>query len=467
MTTLHQSVKNSLSTKNLRSYAEKIKLGKILGIFILLILAVIPSVNYFRKVAIFNIGGTNITIGFLILTAILAFSFILVLLGRLSYIPKLFILILLFVLWGTSVAIAQSVPIRWWLPPLLRWTGNLLIAILGYQFALKGYLTPRWFRAGLLVSLIAPLIMGVSEASLGLAPLLNNAYRVSSTFNESPLGYALFLSGVILLLLSAEKITMLYGMLLVLSLLMVISTYARLTLVALGVGIVFVLFFQRRFKMVFLLGLLILPFFLFTPSITEQIVERFSGLSLTGTDFLNIWREGQIMAYSQKWWRPDIDSSSLLRVKTLIIGLDFWKQSPIQGSGFGSFVPSYETATGQANVGAHNDYLLYLMETGIVGLILYIIIQIRIILGLLKKIKFLSEKTRLFVVSTAGAYLTVNILSFLSNSYYFYEIQLWIWLGIGMSFALTNLDLQSIPTHNRLRVRKICQISGSSDRLSG
>ena len=417
-----------------------IKLGTIITVIVLSLLAIIPSLHYFSKESIFNVGGIDVTIGFLVIVVIFSTNFVLVLLGGITRVPALLVIGTLFVIWGTTVAIFQSVSIRWWLPPLLRWGGNILIAVVGYYLTQKKYLTPSLFRGALLIALIIPLAMGIVEMGLGLAPLLNGAYRISSTFNGSPLGYSLFLSGTILMLLSADRLTLLYKIVLALSLLMMVSTYSRLTLVALAISIVFVLFFQKRFKIVFSLALLLSLLLVFVPFMTEQVITRFSGLSLTETDFADIWAEAQTMAYAPYWWRPDIDSSSLLRVKTLVIGLDFWRQSPLQGNGFGSFVPNYEAVTGRSNVAAHNDYLLYLVETGVIGLMMYLMLQISIVAGLLRKIKGRNKRTRLFTVSIIGAYLAINILSFLSNSYYFYEIQLWIWLGVGMALALIKLD---------------------------
>lgn len=103
-------------------------------------------------------------------------------------------------------------------------------------------------------------------------------------------------------------------------------------------------------------------------------------------------------------------------------------------------MPYYEKVAGETNIAAHNDYILYLVKTGVVGIVTYLILQGVIVVGLIRRSKLLKRETYFFAVSVAIAYLVVNVLSFLSNAYYFYEIQLWIWLGIGTSFALINTD---------------------------
>jgi len=249
------------------------------------------------------------------------------------------------------------------------------------------------------------------------------------------------------MLLSVYPLRTIYKVLLAALVGMVISTYARQALVALGIGIVFLFYLQKRIRGVFLMVWLILPL-LFFPAVIEQLTTRFSTLNLNSTVILDIWREAQTMAYQARWWRSDVDSSFLLRVKTFVVGLNAFQEKPLQGHGFGSYVPYHEKVTGETDIAAHNDYILYLVETGIVGVVTYLILQAVIVVGLVRRSKSLSRETRFFAVSVATAYLVINVLSFLSNAYYFYEIQFWVWLGIGMSFALVNIDRQRLLLYN-------------------
>ena len=193
-----------------------------------------------------------------------------------------------------------------------------------------------------------------------------------------------------------------------------------------------VLSFQKRMRVVFLVGIIVAVVLLSSPIIWGQLTGRFS--LMAATDISDLWKEAQVNAYrGNTWWVGGIDNSLLLRIKTLVIGLDAFRRHPLCGMGLGSFVPYYEKMTGRPNVAAHNDYLLYLTETGIMGLTLYLVMQIKIIRKLLRRG---TSEAYLFATGVAGAYISVNIFSFLSNSYYFYEIQLLIWMGIGISLSL-------------------------------
>jgi O-antigen ligase len=353
--------------------------------------------------------------------------------------PRQFTHFILFVVFGTSVAVLSSVSIRWWFPPLLRWLANILVALFGYRYSYLGILTLQDFERGVKLALFPPLVVGGIQAILGLAPYLNGAYRVSSTFGRSPLGFSLFLLGAGLLSLSTASLNIISVSLFSASFLMTILTYSRLSLVALVVSSIFVLLLQDRLEINLVIGLVvvILSTFVFS-GVTDQLTARFSDMGFSR--ILSAWRKARWGgAYQEFLWLSYMDSSVLLRVKLLVIGLDAFQEKPFLGRGFGSFVPYYEKVVGVANVAAHNDYLRYLVETGLIGFVLYILLQVRVVGRLIRCKEHLTRDNYLFSIAVAGAYLAVNILSFLSNPYYFYEIQLWIWLGMGVSYALIDL----------------------------
>ncbi len=396
--------------------------------------SVAPTLHYFYKVGLFDLGDIRITIGFLTLITIWCILVITTLVLRNRTIPTMLILPFIFTMLGIIVAIVRGWGVRWWFPPLLRWSGSVLAAIVGYHSVKQKLLTPRSFRVALIVSMLLPLAIGFAQLMLGAVPLLNGAYRVFGTFNGSPLGYSIFLSSAAIMLLSAPNLKVTDVVLFVASAVMILVSFSRLTLVAFTISTLLVLSLQKRVRVVVLVGVLLMVIAISSQPVREQLSTRFS--VMVATDIGELWKEAQSNAYrGNAWWISGIDNSLLLRIKTLVIGLDAFRRHPLCGWGLGSFVPIYERATGRPDVAAHNDYLLYLVETGIIGLGVYLLMQIEIIRKLLV-FNSSDRGTRLFVVSVVGAYLSTNIFSFLSNSYYFYEAQLWIWMGIGMSIAL-------------------------------
>lgn len=443
----------SIHSRTLLSQPRTVKrpgtlaVGNLLANSILTVLIVIPILSYFDDVVLFTATGIDINVRLILLITALSSAIIVVIFSRSSRVPRLFTFFLLFTLWGTVIAIIQFVPIRWWLPPFLRWTANVFMALAAYHLVLGGYLTTQKFHKGILLALIIPLAGGVVQAAFGLAPLLNGAFRISSTIGRSPLGFALFLTGLGCLLLSRRTLNIYTVFFLTLSFGMTIMTHSRLVIVAFVISIGWILLTQRRYSILITLGLFAISLLILFPTMTLQLMGRFSAIQ---TIDYSVLRRAADNATQYMWSERGLDNSVLLRLQTHVIGWEAFTQSPVYGNGLGSYVPIYEQATGRPNVAAHNDYLLYLVETGIIGLCAYLFLQLNLVWFLLWGFRKYDTETRFFTRGVAGSYIAINVFSFLSNSYYFFEVQLWIWLGIGLAFGLFRLGLPNIRNQGDL-----------------
>lgn len=415
------------------------------------LLIAIPTLTYYDDVSLFELGGIEFNVRFLLLLV----SFCITLLGLL-YIRKirihlLFLLIIGFAFWGSFTALIQSVSIRWWLPPLLRLTTSGLLGIWAYNLAFTERLSTARFQRALLITLSIPLFIGFFQIANGTTLFLNGAFRVAGSFRTSPVGFALFLSGIGLLLLSQPKMSRISVLYFLVALGMTVATSSRQATVAFVLTTLLISFLQKRVGklMVFLpFGIPIL--FLF-PQIITQLWERLSQVLTINPLVLRRFSYG----LSQAVWQVEgVDNSTLFRFKTLAVGLDVFRKSPIIGHGFGSFVINYELYTGIPNTAAHNDYLMYAVETGAIGLVFFLFIQLFIVLNLFRHFKRQSKETKFFTISTAGAYIAINVFCFLSNPYYFYEVQFWLWIAIGIALALIKKDVAKSITSENLSVAK-------------
>ena len=400
---------------------------------LLLLLIIIPTLTYFDDYELFPFFGIDINVRFLLLLAI-SFSVLLVFLAiRTVRTPRIINILLFFAFLGVSVAVIQGIPIRWWLPPFLRLIISGLIVIAGYNLTLLGYFNRRIFHWGVIFALTIPLLYGFYQAAQGLAPLLNGAFRISSTFYRSPVGYALFLAGMGLLLVSKKKISILTLIYLGAVAVMILSTHSRQATVAFLISLIILSYLQKRMKLILLAIVVISPVLIFSSTLINQFLYRLQLFTTINSSVIN-----QVMSNPKDsiWVLAGVDNSALLRIHTFVVGWDLFKVSPLFGRGLGSFVMNYEQITGLSNLPAHNDYLMYLVETGLIGLVLYLGLQFLILHSLLKRRAQLSIETRFFAYSVAIAYFAINVLSFLSNPYYFYEIQFWIWLGVGIAIGL-------------------------------
>lgn len=415
----------------------RVHLGGVLGALLLLVLIAIPPLLYFDDQVLARAGGLAIEVRFILLLVVCAVAALVVLLSDATHIPHLLLPFALFVALGLVVAVLRGLPVRWWFPPVARWAACILVAWAAYNLVRGGFLSHGRLRAALIAGLIGPMLFGAAQALFGLVPLLNGAFRIYGPFVGSPLNFALFLSGLCLLLLGTTRLTWLdYAMIAAAGVLLLFS-HSRLVIVGYAACLGLLMLLQRRFALVIGVGLCAAALLLTSSSLTEQLLGRFRSIQTINGEVL---QRAPHYAFQYEWTERNVDNSVLLRVQTHFVGWEAFQRAPLLGHGLGSFVPIYEARTGRADVAAHNDYLLYLVETGLIGVTLYLGLQIWLIWSLLLPPRWCSPMTRALCRGAAAAYICVNVLSFLSNSYYFYEVQTWIWLGIGVALGFRRLD---------------------------
>lgn len=95
------------------------------------------------------------------------------------------------------------------------------------------------------------------------------------------------------------------------------------------------------------------------------------------------------------------------RLKFWAVALKIFKQSPVTGSGYGTFFTEY--ANNYDNIGlfsryAHNHYLQLLSETGIIGFSLFIIFLLMVFIPVLKNIRKVRTQSSNAIVYVSAAF---------------------------------------------------------------
>lgn len=83
-------------------------------------------------------------------------------------------------------------------------------------------------------------------------------------------------------------------------------------------------------------------------------------------------------------------------------------------------------------VAAHNNYLLFLIETGYIGLVLYLLFQAVLFRTLLRDLRRRRDS---FARAAMLVFIGVHVMSFLLNNFYFFTTELIIWAVYGMSMS--------------------------------
>ena len=135
---------------------------------------------------------------------------------------------------------------------------------------------------------------------------------------------------------------------------------------------------------------------------------------------------------SELFFSNKIDSSTLYRIFIVNESLNNLSFSQyFTGIGLGGFNEFFFLATKEKDVAAHNDYLLMLVEGGLVSLILYIYIQYKVVIDILKAKNAKNNITKLVFVLFFG----IEILGFLENAHYFYQSEILIFIILAYFYA--------------------------------
>ncbi len=134
-----------------------------------------------------------------------------------------------------------------------------------------------------------------------------------------------------------------------------------------------------------------------------------------------------------------MDSSSKTRIEIINNSLNSIDETDvIFGKGLGMFNSFYSLVGEKKGVAAHNNYLLFFIEGGIIGLLGYILFELILLMKFFKSIKNIfsinniSEKKLIYAAATV--FIGIEFLGFLLNNYYFYQSEIIIWLLLGFAY---------------------------------
>ncbi|WP_370088960.1 O-antigen ligase family protein [Ekhidna sp.] len=329
-----------------------------------------------------------------------------------------------------GLTIAVSVignPIRDYVPSLIRYLIYIGVFNLFYTIHLNRDWnhTGRIVRAFIYTGIFISLFFGFLEIATGQVEYLNEDYRVAGPFKFHQLAYAMFLFCIMIstdfIIIRKSRSVLrkiFFGILWMLMFYLFVRTGSRAMFVILFITYFVVFFFA--FKSLKKRFLLITAFCIIALAGAFAILQ------------LNISPRLKTLFVSKD---VGTDSSTASRIAIHMNAFEaFKKESKVYGIGMGAFTRFYKNATGADDIAAHNNYLLFLIEGGVIGLILFLGHQIYMFKWLKKSIH--SEFDSQNIVKVAFAlFVGIDVLGFLQNNYYFTESEAIIWCFYGLAFA--------------------------------
>lgn len=185
-------------------------------------------------------------------------------------------------------------------------------------------------------------------------------------------------------------------------------------------GLIFIEFYRKKviiviFSVFVLLTILLLPFY----------IERLSILGSPWEAIRNVFINRIGSSTTSFEWR-------FLNFRGLI---EIYKEKPFFGWGLGTdyLVNPYRPFD------SHNDYLKFLVETGLVGFLGYLFLYYNILKYLFRKFKKTLNKYRLFIYSLICFFVGYLLISFFSNNFFSLLFQYYFWLIIALIGNLDNI----------------------------
>lgn len=356
------------------------------------------------------LSKAHITFGGITLSIILVFGLAAVIMNRLKSlrdIRAINILLLLFIFWmlGSTFYNAAKLDLLTAFKEIGRITGIYVLFLIGYKFA-NSVEDIKKFHMALFASLVVPLIVSLYQLGFGTKySVLEHYNRIYGTFGIPNMWAMYLVLPIIISLIWAlrhsvdVKKMLTWGIFLFLCF-NLFFTYTRASWLAFLVGCLYIAWERYRrlipYVVIFLL-------FLFTILSLESL-----RLGETG-------------------------SSGRIGLWTVLFPAGL--SSPIMGNGITSMTQISKKLLGASNQG-QNQFLLYWIEGGIVGALLFISLVGRVFMKLRECYKKIEDNYLKDMLLAQCAFIlgTITIALFESNAIF----QNWVWLSSGICIAVAS-----------------------------
>lgn len=310
-----------------------------------------------------------------------------------------------------------------WIPSLLRFVNYGLVFYVTYWFFKHNQLGLQHVSAIVTVLLVIAVLGGFYEILTGQVRLANGAYRVAGHYDHHHLGYGLLMFVLLTYSLNVQIIgngnplsKLFHFGLFICGMYMFINSHSRmLTVSFFATNFLAYIFTSGNIKRVLSSGFVFLIF-----SVVAYYLVMFTQLFPRIREMLMVNR---------------VDHSTLYRIFIIKSSTDAMSTLDyLIGIGMGGFNMFFYRATGEDEVAAHNDYLLWLVEGGALMLLFYLIFQYKVVMEIIRKAKKAIQRSKSAYrlgVSSFVLFVGIEIFGFLLNPHYFYQSENIIFFVMG------------------------------------
>lgn len=433
---------------------------------------VLPAITWTER-TVFDVGGVsmNARVATYFVVAAIAGVAALPIAIRLRPRPVWLVLMATWLGWLLLTSLAARQSLIEWVPTTVRFLLYFSAALVFYDHArsrssLAGREALAWFLPIVVLAMaVVPSIAGIAEVVRGDAPFLNGAPRISGSMPRHPVAYSLVLAVSVMAtvapaLIRGRSLGAVLRWLAIAGLILVIfATYTRLTVVmVVGAAILIAALLSapapKRASRV--AGMLVAG-----AAIVVLAQPLFEARFIYAAPISSVIDQPNVTpapgstldprASRQPGGGPldvEIDASLGYRIKLMQRAITYLLESPIIGHGPGSFDRLNEVDTGITGVAAHNDALLYAVETGIPGLVIYALVLLSIAMALWPRGPAGSREVDALIVGGLVVLGVTNVGGAIHNPTYFVEVQLPIWMLVGASLGFRTRSDTRAPSED-------------------
>lgn len=399
---------------------------------------VLPGSTQFHAIPAFSVGGSTVDFRLLLTAGIgVVLGIQLVALrprwDPVSVVFATFVAILVF-----AVPLNEYAPLRS-LAPIAR-AGDALLAYMVARRVVRAPGDAVVIALAIVAGMLPAAASGLIQIVTGDALVMNDAARLSGVYRTSPVGLGMAMQIALLILwgaflwrpLSRLSIAAFALVFAVVTFVMV-ETATRLVFASSVLGLALIEIWRPRLGMAALVVVVSGCVLFAQPQLSGRLA---STLGSVATPAPSSATASPGPAGPDQEGTPG-DPSLRYRLFVWTTMIPEWTRSPIVGRGTGSFAVLFERQGNQEREVAHNDYVSILVENGLLGLFVYLGLQLTVLVMLVLRTRLQYGLVRDLAITAAVLYFCLNIVSVLNNPIFFLDLQVLVWMLVGSALALS------------------------------
>jgi O-antigen ligase len=394
----------------------------------------VPLTTFSWNLPILELSGRTLDVRLVINFAVAGIALVALVIAKRVRPTTAELLFVALIAWSIISGIVASDSYLTWGPPVARFVAYASMFALGRRYLLSSKDLAAAMTA-VAIGFALPTVAGLAQYFMGQATFINDAARATAPGGRGPISLA-FEGQVVLLLAFALFATSITGRWRRIGWIAaaivggggVLASATRLVTVTAWAGLASFAALRRAWPTVVGITILFGAAFFVRPELLGRFLGTVSQPPSGPTQSVAPSRPPADQEF-------EVDPSVKFRLFVWSAILQEWTEHPVTGIGPGMtarVIASQSTATRAA---PHNDYLGIFAELSLIGIALYLALQIAVLVGILRNALRVAEPLGSLLAMVGILFVSVDVLGVLNNPIYFFDIQVGLWALVGAALV--------------------------------